>query len=166
VINHICLAFGGASATFSTICLVLLWLCIFIAIYSWYMMNYSGNEAEIKRNEANCYPVPGVVADRIRRNVPIQGENTKFPLQNVSGEDGQTYCVRCLVWRPDGKCHHCRTCGRCVTDFDHHCGFYGRCIAGQLPCGGNWPWFILLSSVGQFAGMMTVIYFMASVTSL
>ena len=160
----LCLA--QARALTQTLTLTLTLDAYQIAIWGWYGMNFVENEAEIKRSEATCYPIPGVVADRLRRKVPIQGEGTQFPLQNISGEDGSTYCVRCLVWRPDGRSHHCRTCGRCVTSFDHHCGFYGRCIAGELPYGGNWPYFIILSSIGQVAAMVTIIYSVVSLGSM
>lgn len=49
-----------------------------------------------------------------------------------------SFCTRCNVFRPP-RSHHCRTCGRCVRQFDHHCGVLGRCIAER-----NHRWFTLL----------------------
>lgn len=36
-------------------------------------------------------------------------------------------CVRCEIVRPD-RCHHCRTCDRCILKRDHHCAWFNTCI--------------------------------------
>ena len=85
----------------------------------------------VRRSEATCFPVPDAVAEKLRR-----GESLAT-IGNIT-RDGRTYCVRCLVWRPNdggrsgGRAgssltHHCQTCNRCVTEFDHHCG----CTSGS-----------------------------------
>jgi len=85
-----------------------------------------GRAGEIQRTKQTCYPIPGEVAQRLVSSESLSG------MKNVSGPEGSTYCVRCLVWRPGAKPsdrgHHCNTCQRCVTGFDHHCGVFGRCI--------------------------------------
>lgn len=82
-------------------------------------------------------------------------------IQNIH-ENGQIFCVRCCIWRPDARpplyrdeTHHCSTCNRCVKDFDHHCGVFGRCIAGK-GWRGNMGFFkgILFCA---FAGIVTCI---------
>jgi len=104
-----------------------------------------GDPGTIKRTPDNCFPLPDLVADRLRNGRSLDG------VGNVH-EDGRVFCIRCCVWRPDdgGETHHCGTCQRCVTDFDHHCGVFGRCIAGE-GCGGNMGYFkglILMGVVG------------------
>jgi len=94
-----------------------------------------GCNGEIKRSRHNCYPVPEEVARRLKA-CPSEPPELK---RNIAGEDGRTYCVRCLLWRPHendtGTGHHCNTCQRCVTGFDHHCGVFGRCITDDnMPC--------------------------------
>ena len=103
----------------------------------------------VRRSEATCFPVPDAVAEKLRR-----GESLAT-IGNIT-RDGRTYCVRCLVWRPNdggrsgGRAgssltHHCQTCNRCVTEFDHHCGVFGRCIAGKCEFKGNmWAFRLIL----------------------
>lgn len=78
----------------------------------------------VKRTPETCFPQPPAVAARLRDGIALEG------MDNLH-EDGRTFCVRCLVWRPEsGRIHHCSTCERCSVDFDHHCFVYGRCVAG------------------------------------
>ncbi|CAJ1447174.1 unnamed protein product [Effrenium voratum] len=133
-----------------------------------------GDPGVIKRSPETCFPLPQEVATRLRRGEALEG------VENIQ-EGDSTFCVRCLVWRPtkqrswlaeaaggkmppwlrrclpclrDGRCHHCRTCGRCVRFFDHHCGVFGRCIAGTL-VSGNMPFFCTIIFMA-FAGFSTM----------
>ena len=112
----------------------------------------------VRRSEATCFPVPDAVAEKLRR-----GESLAT-IGNIT-RDGRTYCVRCLVWRPNdggrsgGRAgssltHHCQTCNRCVTEFDHHCGVFGRCIAGKCEFKGN-MWAFRLILVMAASGAIT-----------
>ena len=119
-----------------------------------------GDPGTIKRTPENCFPLPEQVAELIRQGRPVEG------LRNVR-DGGRSFCVRCLVWRPDpqgrgddyseddfeGEVHHCSTCQRCVRDFDHHCGVFGRCIAGK-GFAGNMGYFKIIISMGM-AGCIT-----------
>ena len=120
-----------------------------------------GDPGTIKRSTATCAPIPAAVLARLRAGEAAAEKNG----QNVTGDDGRVYCVRCLVWRPPRGAHHCSTCQRCVADFDHHCGVFGRCIAGTWRS-GNMPYFnvIILMAV---AGFITCIacFFMGAVGS-
>ncbi|CAK0870346.1 unnamed protein product [Prorocentrum cordatum] len=99
----------------------------------------------IRRSPKTCYPIPPTVEDLLRRGESLEALQSHGEGGNIKGEalkkdrpdmpDG-SYCVRCLVWRPNAAdVHHCRTCGRCVVGFDHHCGVLGRCIVRRnMPC--------------------------------
>ena len=112
-----------------------------------------GDPGTVFRSRETCYPVPPVVAERLRAGDKLDD------LDNVRGEEWSSYCVRCCVWRrqvplPQRKpsyfhsllpprfqkacmcviskrAHHCSVCQICTTDFDHHCGVLGKCIAGN-----------------------------------
>lgn len=108
-----------------------------------------GDPGVIGRSEESCFPQPPEVAERLAQGQPLSA------LRNIAGDDGRTFCVRCLVWRPspeDVGCrlpflccragsHHCAICQRCVRYFDHHCVVFGRCVAGR-GFGGNMPYFV------------------------
>ena len=107
---------------------------------------------------ATCFPVPDAMAEKRRRGEALA------TIGNIT-RDGRTYCVRCLVWRPNdggrsgGRAgssltHHCQTCNRCVTEFDHHCGVFGRCIAGKCEFRGN-MWAFRLILVMAASGAIT-----------
>lgn len=113
----------------------------------------------VRRSRLTCEPVPPEARAKLQNMAPPN-------LQNVTGADGRTFCVRCYVWRPreppayDGdrfharaNAHHCSTCQRCVTDFDHHCGVFGRCIAGK-GLRGNFKYFATIIATG-YAGAGT-----------
>jgi len=93
-----------------------------------------GRAGVIRRSHQTCYPIPGVVASRLKEGRSLVG------LRNIPGScDAKSiYCVRCLVWRPSSAVttsHHCSICQRCVVGFDHHCGVFGRCIVSRnMPC--------------------------------
>ena len=118
----------------------------------------------VRRSRLTCEPVPPEARAKLQNMAPPN-------LQNVTGADGRTFCVRCYVWRPreppayDGdrfhahaNAHHCSTCQRCVTDFDHHCGVFGRCIAGD-GFAGNMGYFKTLILMGVL-GCATCVSFM------
>lgn len=108
----------------SRICLLLVYLEAAVAALCFGGLMF-GDPGVIERSPATCFPMPEEVAVRVRANQSLDD------LSNIT-RDGRTFCVRCLVWRPEGKAtHHCDACQRCVTDFDHHCGVFGRCIAGE-----------------------------------
>jgi hypothetical protein len=103
-----------------------------------------GDPGVIKRSAESSFPLPDEVLQRLTGGFALD-DLRNLPFPGAGQEEGappKTFCVRCLVWRPHGG-HHCKTCQRCVCDFDHHCGVFGRCIAGKLrPVpSGNWPFF-------------------------
>ena len=114
----------------------------------------------IQRTPETCSPIPVQVQELL-----LRGEEA---VENVT--DGpRTFCVRCLVWRPEKpagfhpwyklglqmKPHHCRICQRCVVHFDHHCGVFGRCIgAGNI---GFFYGLICLGSMGALTCTLTTI---------
>jgi len=109
----------------------LIGLFAIVAVFCQVRITY-GDPGVIHRSPENCFPLPDEVARRLRN-----GESLEM-LSNLIDEGGRSFCVRCLVWRPPkgtslGAAHHCRTCQRCVVNFDHHCGVLGRCIAGPKP---------------------------------
>jgi len=118
----------------------------------------------IKRSEATCLPIPSKVQEQLQSLEPGVGVTD---MENINGEDGRTFCTRCLVWRPHRRnIHHCRVCNRCVMEFDHHCGFFGRCIAGNIcPPRGNLPFFYAILAVGFAAEAIAFIFFLAAFAS-
>lgn len=118
-----------------------------------------GDPGTIKRTPETCFPLPAAVAEKLRAgNRNLLGAGTHGNIH----ERGRTFCVRCLVWRPNDTVHHCRTCQRCVADFDHHCGVFGRCIAGE-GCAGNMGYFKILilmffAGFGTWASFMSALY--------
>ena len=98
--------------------------CLFVILY--------GDPGVIRRSPETCFPLPELVKERLDRGEALDG------LDNLSHEQLGSYCVRCCVWRPpsaklknrgampddcdmsvcENGSHHCRTCGRCVVDFD------------------------------------------------
>jgi len=105
-----------------------------------------GHAGEIKRSASTCYPIPDCVNDLLLASQP-----PAELAQNVAGPNGTSYCVRCLVWRPE-KAHHCSVCNRCVVGFDHHCSTFGRCIVRD-----NMPCFVTLYAM-LLAGSATMVF--------
>eukprot|EP00188_Purpureofilum_apyrenoidigerum_P004143 Plantae.Rhodophyta-Purpureofilum_apyrenoidigerum.ctg4560.p1 GENE.Plantae.Rhodophyta-Purpureofilum_apyrenoidigerum.ctg4560~~Plantae.Rhodophyta-Purpureofilum_apyrenoidigerum.ctg4560.p1 ORF type:complete len:309 (+),score=42.82 Plantae.Rhodophyta-Purpureofilum_apyrenoidigerum.ctg4560:85-1011(+) len=72
------------------------------------------------------------------------------------------YCAPCKVWKPE-RCHHCRSCGRCVLKMDHHCVFINNCVGFV-----NQKFFILFIVSGLFGCMFAMVHgaamFMALIT--
>ena len=100
------------------------------AILTCFLGFLARNPSTVLRSPETCFPQPTGVAARLRDGLDFDG------MDNVT-EDGRVFCVRCLVWRPEGvRTHHCSACERCAVDFDHHCFVYGRCVAGRC-CRGN-----------------------------
>lgn len=115
-----------------------------------------GDPGTIKRTPETCFPLPAQVSAQLAHGKRLDAGR----LGNIH-EGGRTFCIRCLVWRPDDTVHHCRTCQRCVVDFDHHCGVFGRCIAGE-GYAGNMGYFKTLILM-FFMGFGTWIFFMQKV---
>jgi len=105
-----------------------------------------GAAGEIRRSPQTCYPIPYEVTEY------LSGGRTQGSLtDNVRGQNGASYCVRCFVWREGGeeRPHHCSICQRCYTGFDHHCGVFGRCIVNaNMPC-------FVMNLVMLCAGLLT-----------
>jgi hypothetical protein len=116
-----------------------------------------GDPGIIKRSAETCFPLPDSIIQRLSTG-RFMDDLSNVTAYNPEGlMSSKTFCVRCLVWRQPGG-HHCKTCQRCVKDFDHHCGVFGRCIAGKiLPApSGNWPYFtaiIFCAWSGAVCGM-------------
>lgn len=124
--------------------LIWLWAGIAVSCTAYILFGEAG---VIQRTPENCYPIPEKVAEKLLEGCRV------VDMSNPKDGD-QTYCVRCLLWRPrvdswGQRCHHCSVCQRCVTGFDHHCGVFGRCIVR-----GNMPCFVLLISM-MMAGWVT-----------
>ena len=140
--------------TFKSYGLILLYIESGIAIICLLGLMW-GDPGTLKRSNRNCFPLPADIADRLRKKQSLIG------LENVY-ENGQVFCVRCCIWRPDpafgGHVHHCSICQRCVRDFDHHCGVFGRCIAGS-GFRGNMGYFktiLLMAAAGFFTCIITI----------
>lgn len=115
-----------------------------------------GDPGVVKRSQFTCLPIPDEIKARLTNTESLEG------LRNINGE-GQSYCVRCCVWRPTRSvhnvflaAHHCNTCARCVLDFDHHCGVFGRCIAGT-GLRGNMKYFVAINAVGGIASLYCLV---------
>jgi hypothetical protein len=121
-------------------------LCLFVLLVA--------DPGVVKRSHNTCQPIPAQMVPSIRDYLKHQSSSHKqfvrpseayYTAENGTGD---TYCVRCLVWRrdDDGRHYHCSTCQRCVKKYDHHCSVFGRCIAGKMTGGGNYKYFVMICS--------------------
>jgi palmitoyltransferase len=118
----------------------------------------------IERSPATCYPIPGIVAEKLNRGEILQMKNVAGPAGSLSLG---TYCVRCLVWRPPkgagkGQVHHCGVCQRCYTGFDHHCSVFGRCIAGS----NLWAFYTIIAMVPMAVATAIIPVFMTPIKAV
>eukprot|EP01062_Namystynia_karyoxenos_P014533 TRINITY_DN15234_c0_g1_i1.p1 TRINITY_DN15234_c0_g1~~TRINITY_DN15234_c0_g1_i1.p1 ORF type:complete len:241 (+),score=61.88 TRINITY_DN15234_c0_g1_i1:85-723(+) len=111
-----------------------------------------GDPGRIPRDDSTCFPLPDEVRAAVLEGRSLAGSG----MRNIENRaQGQSYCVRCLVWRDDKRSpHHCSVCQRCTLDFDHHCGVFGRCIAGK-----NMPYFKGIIACGCL-GFVTFLAFL------
>jgi len=142
--HAVALVVGDLPDTLWWICFVMLYTEAFCAFCCLFKI-VCGGSSEVHRTPLVCFPVPDEFLSKLEKGDQHISNGLQYwtprcqdqHISNVSDvAGGRTYCVRCLVWRPDIgpgglRSHHCSVCQRCVTDFDHHCGFYGRCIAGS-----------------------------------
>jgi len=150
----------------ATICLAMMWSCAVLAVVCLVGLLFS-DPGECKRSPEVCFPIPEEVREKL-----LKGESTSHGLSNIivdaeTPELAKTYCVRCLLWRPKVKYHHCSVCQRCVGDFDHHCGVFGRCIAGKGigPCGtGNMKYFVGMVIAGCGGELICIVWFMIAIS--
>lgn len=107
----------------------------------------------IRRKQATCLPFPPGILEHLRAVQAGADPAATQPTANPSAEHGgpkagQSYCVRCFVWRPEptGAPPCLATpCGwparpprcpsACESDADemqpaHHCGTCGYCVVG------------------------------------
>ena len=138
-----------------------------------------GDPGVVRRTEESCFPLPDYLKHQYRMNRVELGQplGEVGAGRNIEDKDHGTYCVRCMVWRdpaggkadifsswltqhgcafccdyPPKRAHHCRTCQRCVLDFDHHCGIFGRCIAGR-GFAGNMGYFKVIITTGSWGSL-------------
>ena len=167
-----------SAAYVGTLCRYAVYTEAAIALSFLFALQYLGLGV-IKRNPQTCFPLPEVVAERLRRNqrAAVQEQVAKggpsraprrtlaFRLRaavegqgNIHDPDGLrgVYCVRCFVWRPEDG-HHCSECQRCVPEFDHHCGVLGCCVNGGGRRGNMWLFIGLISmaAVGFATALLT-----------
>ena len=39
-------------------------------------------------------------------------------------------CERCNNFKPE-RANHCKTCDKCILDYDHHCPWIMNCVGGK-----------------------------------
>jgi len=147
----------------------------FVAALCWAAVVFS-DPGVVKRTAQNCFPVPPDVEDRLRRGLPLPDnrpskledrsrwrlESEHLTKREKEGGNNLSYCVRCMVWRPN-HAYHCTCCQRCVLHFDHHCGMFGVCIAGKGWAVGNWRYFKTLL---YMAGACSMTFLLSLVLSI
>ena len=144
-------------------CLYLIRSCAFLALLCLERIHRS-DPGVITRSPKTCLPIPVVVEDRLRTGQPLDDLRNVYHHRNRRSH-GESYCVRCLVWRPP-RCHHCKICQRCVADFNHHCSFYGTCIAGTTWMSGNMLYFKALNFLGYTSASLVTVLLIAAFTGI
>jgi len=119
----------------------------------------------VARSSENSFPIPLQCQAWIQAHADGNPESIE-PLgeyyiasSETSNTPGDSYCVRCLVWRRfqhSTKYFHCSVCQRCVAEFDHHCSVFGRCIAGTWKK-GNYKYFVTIIGVGSVGYLTSVV---------
>ena len=125
----------------------------------------------VLRSEANCFPIPLQCEDWIRSYMEGRIQEVQPPQEHyIASSDpdkiGDSYCMRCLVWRrhqASNSYFHCNICQRCVIHFDHHCSVFGRCIGGKR-WRGNYKFFVGLIATGAAGCLTTVVCVLWSVS--
>ena len=86
-----------------------------------------GDPGVVQRTPDTCYPIPPEVLARLRFGQSLGG------IGNVQA-DGQTYCTRCLVWRPADSSHSrfegSSECGRARLERVRNCRC--GCASGRV----------------------------------
>jgi hypothetical protein len=171
-------AVGGfeKESTFWWTFLVLIYTCALTALLSLVGL-FCTDPGVVQRSAETCFPIPAPadvwIASHVKQRERQEDNDSKVDDSNrlrptelyIASPDGNgdSYCVRCLVWRRNSnaaggiKYFHCTTCQRCVRHFDHHCSIFGRCIAGKGLHTGNIKYFYAIIASGMFAYFITVI---------
>ncbi|KAL2084033.1 hypothetical protein ACEWY4_019551 [Coilia grayii] len=65
------------------------------------------------------------------------------------------YCTLCEV-EVGPKAKHCRTCNKCIADFDHHCKWLNTCIGGR----NYWVFFVTVvtATAGVFLLILIILF--------
>lgn len=151
----------------ATFCRYLVCTEAIVALSFLFALQYLGLGA-IERTPETCFPLPEVIADRLRRDSRAavlgrralsDGNAPLVPVAVPATERTLAYRLRAAVegqgnvHDPAGvrgvycvRCfvwrsedgHHCSECQRCVPEFDHHCGVLGCCVNGGGFRGNMW----------------------------
>jgi len=120
----------------------------------------------VHRSEETIYPIPIQCEDWIKAYLEgnvhddVQPPTERYITPSDPNQLGDSYCVRCLVWRrrQESKSYfHCNVCQRCVRHYDHHCSVFGRCIGGKGLWNGNYRFFISLIGFGVLGCLTSAI---------
>lgn len=125
----------------------------------------------VRRSEKNSLPVPLTCEEWVRSHLEGNANGVEPPPKRYIGSSdptkvGDTYCVRCLVWRrlESSKFYfHCNICQRCIMHYDHHCSIFGRCIGGTS-FHGNYKYFIGIICLGALGYLTCIISLLWSIS--
>ena len=85
--------------------------------YSW--IHAKKEEEQLRGYESLLLPINAA------RTATMEAKGSLTPQPSPHAD--ASWCQQCQTKRPP-RCHHCRTCGVCVLEFDHHCIFLNNCI--------------------------------------